>query len=119
MKTFKHKFVEYIPEAIEEGILYISMEHCVAIHLCACGCKNKVVTPISPIDWNITYDGISISLFPSIGNWNFECKSHYWITKSKVEFAREWSFEEIKRARKKEKMKYFKPSFWNKLVNLF
>ena len=49
----------------------------------------------------------------------FECKSHYWITKSKVEFAREWSFEEIKRARKKEKMKYFNLSFWNKLVNLF
>ncbi len=122
MKTIRHKFVEHIPEVIEEGILYISVEHYVAIHLCTCGCKNKVVTPISPTDWKLTYDGISVSIYPSIGNWNFNCKSHYWITNNKVEIVFEWSDKEIKLGRKKdkkEKKKYFKTSFWNKIFNLF
>ena len=50
-------------------------------------------------------------LSPSIGNWNFECKSHYWITKNKVRFARHRSDWEIKAGRKEDgenKAKYFK-----------
>ena len=42
------EFVEYIPTVLEEGILYISMKYATAVHLCACGCRQKVVTPISP-----------------------------------------------------------------------
>jgi hypothetical protein len=120
MKTLKHKLVEYIPGNIEEGILYISMEHCVAIHLCICGCGNKVVTPISPTDWQLTYDGKTISLFPSIGNWSFNCESHYWITKNRVEFARKWSKKEIKKFRKNQsskKEKHFKKGFWKWISN--
>jgi len=41
-----HKFVEFIPEKIEEGVLYISIQYCTAIHNCVCGCGNEVVTPL-------------------------------------------------------------------------
>lgn len=95
MKTLKHKFVELIPESLEEDVLYISIEYRTAVHKCVCGCGNEVVTPISPTDWKLIFDGKSISLTPSIGNWNFKCKSHYWIINNKIKHARKWSKWEI------------------------
>lgn len=106
----KHKFVEFIPEKIEDGVLYISVEYCTAIHKCVCGCGNRVVTPLSPSDWELTFNGKSITLYPSIGNWNFECKSHYWIRRSEIEFAGRWTEREIRQERENDferKMEYF------------
>lgn len=106
----KHKFVEFIPEKIEDGVLYISVEYCTAIHKCVCGCGNRVVTPLSPTDWELTFNGKSITLYPSIGNWNFECKSHYWIRRSEIEFAGRWTEREIRQERENDferKMEYF------------
>ena len=111
MKTIRHKFVEFIPDVIEEGILYVSNDYCTAIHKCICGCGNEVVTPLSPTDWEVAFDGKTITLSPSIGNWNFECKSHYWITRSRIRFARKWSIDEIEYGRKNDsnkKKKYFR-----------
>jgi len=51
--TVSHEFVEFIPATPEEGILYISIPYGTAIHMCACGCGNKVVTPISPAEWHL------------------------------------------------------------------
>jgi hypothetical protein len=102
MKTIQHRFVEFIPDVIEEGVLYISIEYCTAIHKCVCGCSNEVVTPLSPTDWEITFNGKTISLDPSIGNWGFECKSHYWITKNRIRFARRWKDSEIEDGRKED-----------------
>ena len=110
MKTIQYKFVEFIPDVIEEGILYISIDYCTAIHKCICGCGNEVVTPLSPTDWEITFDGKTISLSPSIGNWSFECKSHYWIKENQIRHARPWSNWEITEGRKddsKKKRKFF------------
>ena len=107
----QYKFIELVPPVLEEGVLYISVEYCSVIHKCVCGCGNKVVTPLSPTEWELTFDGRSVSLYPSIGNWNFECKSHYWITKNKVKFARMWSDKEIAEGKKEEvelKAKYYK-----------
>lgn len=98
---FQHKFVEFIPDHIEDGILYISVQYCTAIHKCVCGCGNEVVTPLSPTDWKLTFDGKTVSLYPSIGNWNFDCKSHYWIKKSKIEHANSWTQDEIELGRYK------------------
>ena len=56
-----------------DGILYVSMEYATATHLCACGCGLTVVTPISPTDWQISYNGRTVSLYPSIGNRSFPC----------------------------------------------
>lgn len=102
MKTIQHKFVEFIPDVIEEGVLYVSIQYCTAIHKCVCGCGNEVVTPLSPANWKITFNGKTVSLDPSIGNWSFECQSHYFITRSKIRFARRWKDWEIKEGRKED-----------------
>lgn len=95
MTTLQHKFIEFVPDILEDGVLYISVLYCSAIHKCVCGCGNEVVTPISPDDWQLTFNGCSVSLKPSIGNWNFECKSHYWITNNEIKYASSW--EEYKK----------------------
>lgn len=84
---YKHQFVEFMPDDIQEGIIYISLEYKSVIHRCACGCGREVNTPLHPTGWNMTYDGETISLKPSIGNWSFDCKSHYWITNNEVEWS--------------------------------
>jgi hypothetical protein len=53
MEIIQHKFVEFMPEVIEEGVLYISVEYCTSVHKCACGCGNEVVTPLSPTDCSL------------------------------------------------------------------
>jgi hypothetical protein len=95
----KHEFVKTIPKSIEDGIIYISVDYSTAIHKCCCGCGHEVVTPFSPTDWKLIYDGETVSLYPSIGNWNFDCKSHYWIKNSQVEWAPKWTDEEIQAGR--------------------
>lgn len=108
--SLQHKFVEFIPEKVEEGILYVSIEYCTAIHKCVCGCGNEVVTPLSPTDWKLTFNGKSVTLHPSIGNWNFDCQSHYWIKNNKIEFAGSWTEREIRLGRENDlerKKEYF------------
>lgn len=73
----------------------MSMEYKSIIHLCLCGCGKKVVTPLSPTGWKMTFDGKTITVYPSIGNWSLSCRSHYWITNSQVEWAKQWSQERI------------------------
>ena len=77
-------FVEFLPDELETGKLYISMQYATASHKCCCGCGCDVVTPISPTDWHLAFDGRSISLTPSIGNWSYPCRSHYWIRHNRV-----------------------------------
>lgn len=101
-KELQHKFVEYIPEEPEDGILYISVQYKTAVHLCACGCGNKVVTPITPNDWEMSFNGVGVSLDPSIGNWNFPCKSHYFITRNKIDVMSKWSEKRIKYGQQNE-----------------
>lgn len=84
LKKIEPVLVPNIPEKLNEGILYISLKYKIAAHLCACGCGEKVFTPLDPSEWSITYDGESVSLNPSIGNFSFKCKSHYCIWKNKL-----------------------------------
>ena len=105
-----HEFVDYIPDEIKEGVVYISIVYATAVHKCCCGCGNEVVTPISPTDWQLSFDGQSVSLFPSIGNWSFDCKSHYWIIHNRVRWARRMTLEEIETGRVDDrlmKLEYF------------
>jgi len=83
----RHEFVDSIPEQLAEGVLYISLAYATVLHNCACGCGQEVVTPLTPHDWNMRYDGETISLDPSIGNWSLPCRSHYWIKKGRVVWA--------------------------------
>jgi hypothetical protein len=82
-RSISHRFVEFIPERLENGVLYISTEYATVAHKCLCGCGKEVVTPLSPTDWTLTYDGETVSLDPSVGNWSFP---HYWIRQSRVDW---------------------------------
>ena len=95
MKMMQHKFVNLIPEHIEDNVIYVSLEYCTAVHKCVCGCGCEVVTPLSPTDWELAFNGKAVSLYPSIGNWNFKCRSHYWIRKGKIIWSGQWTAEEI------------------------
>lgn len=111
ISSLNHIFIDTIPDDLEEGILYISLRFRVVIHSCCCGCKNKVVTPLSPARWKMTFDGKSISLSPSIGNWNFDCQSHYWIEHSRVILASKWTTDEIidgKNYERSKRSEYYK-----------
>lgn len=112
METLQHKFVEFIPDKLEEGFLYISMECRTAIHKCVCGCGNEVVTPFSPTDWELRFYGTTVSLSPSIGNWSFECQSHYWIIKNQIKHAGKWNDREIEYGKIRDKER--KEKFYNK-----
>lgn len=87
-------FVEVIPQPIPPGTLCISTKYATAIHLCACGCGQEVVTPLSRADWTLLFNG-TVSLDPSIGNWSFACQSHYWVTDNHIVWAPKWSRERI------------------------
>ncbi|RKD92522.1 DUF6527 family protein [Mangrovibacterium diazotrophicum] len=126
-KNVTFKFVKTIPDSLDSGIVYITTYYNTAVHKCMCGCGNEVVTPLSPSDWELTYNGEQISLYPSIGNWSFECQSHYWIKNNKVIWAEKWSKRQIKARRRKQSRERSSKSctkskpvlFWNKLISYF
>lgn len=95
-----HQFVESVPDILQEGVLYVSVTFGTAIHKCFCGCGTEIVTPLSPTDWRLTYDGRTVTLEPSIGNWGIPCQSHYWIRNNRVQWAAQWSREQIQAGRK-------------------
>jgi hypothetical protein len=106
----EHRFVHYIPEQLEPGVIYISMDYATAAHSCCCGCGEQVITPFTPTDWKLTFDGETVSLWPSIGNWNFRCRSHYIIRNSRVLGAEPWSDRKVEYGRhedKKRKQEHF------------
>jgi hypothetical protein len=100
--AIEHGFVDFIPRELKERTLYISIEFATATHKCFCGCGSEVVTPISPVDWQLTYDGETVSLSPSIGSWSLSCRSHYWIRRNVVQWAGEMSAEEIADVRRRD-----------------
>lgn len=128
-------FVESFPASAEEGKIYVSIRFRTAMHLCCCGCRNQVITPIRPNDWTIAYNGESISLTPSIGNWSLACRSHYWINQGNIEEAEDWPQERVDRNREidllrkerrhgrplisdEERSDSGKPSFWRGIIGL-
>jgi hypothetical protein len=121
--ALKCERVQYIPSDLADGTIYVSTEFSTAMHKCCCGCGSKVVTPLSPTDWQATFDGELVSLYPSIGNWSFPCQSHYWIRRSKVVWAARMSQAEIDHGRALDRIakeKYFtaqKPTGWRAFVN--
>lgn len=101
-KRLEHRFVENIPDRLEAGVLYISMEYATSAHSCCCGCGEEVVAPFTPTDWKMTFDGETVSLRPSIGNWTLNCRSHYVIERGKVIEAAPWSDEQVAAERRRD-----------------
>lgn len=88
-------YVEYMPEVIEEGKLYVSKKFGLTIHLCACGCGVKTPLPVKGEGiesddihqpWIMTMNGDKITLSPSIGNFIGEnpYHAHYFIRDNKI-----------------------------------
>lgn len=95
-------FVETIPGALQAGHLYISKRYKTAVHLCCCGCGLEVVTPLNPAKWRLAEHGDTVSLYPSIGNWSFPCRSHYWIERNRVRWSWAMSKAQIARVRERD-----------------
>lgn len=112
--------VEELPEALESGALYWSREYDISAHLCACGCGDVIYLPIGPVDYSISVDANGPTLTPSVGNWDV-CNAHYWIASGKVEWANQWSPQQIAagRAREDARRAAFynqRESWWRRLL---
>ncbi|KMO71127.1 DUF6527 family protein [Mycolicibacterium chlorophenolicum] len=83
---FTHRFVAEIPpyQELEQRTLYICIEYATTIHLCACGCGFEVVNALSPTGWQMSFNGETASLSPSINNSSLACASHYWIDHGRI-----------------------------------
>lgn len=95
-------FVEEVPEVLEDGILYVSRECHVALHNCACGCGEEVSTPLAPTEFALTLRDGRPSLWPSIGNHDFACASHYIIRDGRIVWAGRMSRADIEFGRWKD-----------------
>ena len=102
MTAFPLKRVRLMPRQLEPGFLYVSEEFEVAGHLCACGCGEKVITPLGTAGWYFEDAAEGPTLTPSIGSWQLPCKSHYWITGGRVRWADQWTPDQIERGRQAE-----------------
>lgn len=102
--AMKHEYVEYIPPKLMPGILYVSRRYSSASHLCCCGCGLEVVTPLNPAKWRLTDHGNTVSLYPSIGNWSFPCRSHYWVDHGRIKWAEAMTERQIAGVRVKDRM---------------
>lgn len=112
--TLEHRFIRNAPRELEPGVLYISMEYATAVHLCCCGCGERVVTPFTPTDWQMTFDGESVTLSPSVGNWNQDCRSHYLIEENRIIECGRWSDaridEEVRRDKQAKSEHFNRPA---------
>lgn len=114
--TIIPQFVEFIPSTLQDGVLYISQKYGTAAHKCCCGCGIKIVTPITPTDWNIKVSGGKVTLHPSIGNWNHPCQSHYIIRCNRVIWAGSMTQQEINWGRKRDRE--IKKAYYGKLDSI-
>ncbi len=103
VQRLEHRFVEAVPSKLEAGFLYVSLEYTTMMHLCCCGCGNEVVTPLNPNDWKMTFDGETISVHPSVGSWSLPCRSHYVIKNGRVNWAGDWTEEQIASGRTRDR----------------
>ncbi|MGE4403694.1 MAG: DUF6527 family protein [Desulfobulbus sp.] len=119
-----------MPDALEDGVLYVCERYGTAIHKCCCGCGEEVVTPLSAADWAIHRKGQTVTLTPSIGNWSFACRSHYLIRNNQVVLAERMTQSQINRVRARDradKAAYIKAinarksisqrGFWSRLID--
>ena len=92
---FELQRVHYMPKDLKPGVLYVSEEFDIALHLCACGCGSKIKTPLGPTEWAVEETRSGPSLSPSVGNWQEACQSHYWIDRGEIRWAKKWTPEQI------------------------
>ena len=122
--TLMPSFVQFIPEHrdLKEGILYVSMQYGVVVHFCPCGCGHLSELTLDQDRWMLSYNGVSLSLTPSIGNSRLPCRSHYWIKDNKVIWCERMtksaaSMKDAAETRARELTHGIKPSFLRRLAD--
>lgn len=115
LNAFDLQGVHRVPEELKFGVLYVCFECNVVVHLCACGCGEKVVLPIDPDFWSVKYDGGTVSLEPSVGNYQFPCRSHYWIKENRVI----WVMDSVRQMPKKKTRKRKRKCWMERFMKLF
>lgn len=88
-----------MPTTLEPGVLYLAEEFGAVAHLCACGCGKKVRTPLGPTEWSLHEGNNGPTLYPSIGNWQLPCQSHYFIRNGRIIWAGKWTSSQIENGR--------------------
>jgi hypothetical protein len=99
---FELEEVQLMPAVLQLGVLYWSKAYSTAAHLCACGCGSKIRTPLGPTEWSVTPSDGGPSLWPSVGNWQKPCRSHYVIENGEVFWCADWSPAEVAAGRQFE-----------------
>ncbi len=91
--TYTTEHVLTKPKSLKEGVLYFMPHYNLAVHRCMCGCGEEVITPIdenggkTPGYWGYTEQTPgTVSLLPSVGNFQFKCRSHYFLKNGKVQW---------------------------------
>jgi hypothetical protein len=78
VNTIKLERVQYVPKQLSPGILY------------------------GPAEWSFTEKMSQPSLWPSVGNWQLPCRSHYIIGNGHIHWAGAWSDAQIAAGRSAE-----------------
>ncbi len=105
MHTVVPQFVTTMPRELQPGILYISEIYFTSCHLCCCGCGKKVVNTLDEMGWKLTKQDGMVSLWPSVGNSNLPCLSHYVIRDNRVVWFPPLSGTEIRAAFRRDEIK--------------
>lgn len=123
MNRLSLEHVQYLPKELTPGVLFVSKEYSVAGHLCACGCGQKVITPLGPAEWTFSERNGRPTLYPSIGNWQLPCRSHYFIKDGAIDWSYSMSEKSIaagRRAEEAHRQQYYdsltsEKGFWSRL----
>lgn len=122
-QSIKIEKVQRFPKELHLGILYFSEEFSTAAHLCPCGCGSRIITPVGPVNWSLKVKKGKPTMYPSLGNWELPCRSHYWIRDGKIVWSSQWTEDEIKAGRKVEELRretyYQKRRPKNKIKSFF
>lgn len=82
---YSYQIVERIPKKLDDGIVYHNIEFELAALLCACGCGHRITLLVPDSHQISSKDGLA-TIRPSIGVFDAECRSHFFVTAGQVEW---------------------------------
>jgi hypothetical protein len=85
------------------------------------------MTPLGPAEWTYSEHDGRPTLYPSIGNWQLPCRSHYFITAGQIHWAAQWSEHQVDAGRQADEQRRrahyasrnTNPRFWTRLWQWF
>ena len=87
---YSYLATDRIPKELSEGIVYHNPEFEIGAMLCACGCGLRIDLLV-PDSHQITSENGLATITPSVLVCAGQCRSHYFITAGRVEWANEFT----------------------------